>query len=362
MAKKPGLQALRKTLAENEPQGTVASILNQQSKAVIRVHHSELYSVVQVRKQFNEEALDELGASMVDDGQHHPITVSPRDKKGYCIQKGERRWRAAAKRDLYVDIVVREPSSNEAREVIGQLSENIHNAPLTPLEIAETLFCLQTVYKLDRTELQKAVNKSSSYISQHLGLMKLPECVRQLSERAVVNDADTLNTLRKAYEVNAAKTTDFIQSISKDGISRGDARSFHVSLKAPVKSKPLNQDPMVENKNEPVTENEPRTLEQEQHQAPTPQRKEVESRSSTEMIQNKQNQYEAIETHNEHEPGEIEKKLELRIEVAIDGDIGFLLADRIDPNGETVSVQMTYGVLELPIEDCKVMGVKYAGS
>ncbi len=165
---------------------------------MIRVHHSELYSVVQVRKVFNEETIRELGRSMKNESQHHPIIVSPRDKKGYCIQKGERRWRGAQFEDLMVDIIVRQPSSDESKEIIGQLGENIHNDPLTPLEIAESLHRLESVFGLDTEQLKEAVSKSGTYISQHLSLLKLPEPVQDLAQTRAVKDVDTLNILRKA--------------------------------------------------------------------------------------------------------------------------------------------------------------------
>lgn len=354
MAKKPDLKAMRQALSEQKPQGTVANILNQQSISVIRVHHSELYSVEQVRKKF--EGLNELGASMEADGQHHPITVSPRDKQGYCIQKGERRWRAAAKRDLHVDIIVREPSSDEAKEVIGQLSENIHNDPLTPIEVAETLHYLQTAFKLDRTQLQKAVNKSSSYISQHLGLMKLPDCVRQLADCKVVKDADTLNSLRKAYDVDAEKTAAFIDSITFEGISRNDARSFHSSLKNEAPAEAKQEQPAAKKKTAPVSEKEQEPSAQEQHQ----ELSEGESTSRVELDQAKNAPGEATETQNTQAPAPATQQQALLIEVLFEGSNGILLSDRIDPNGKNVWVKMPYGELEVPVEECNVTGVKYA--
>lgn len=208
---------------------------NQEGEYILRVSHSELYSEEQVRTEFDKSSLTELAQSMKFE-QHHPIIVSPRDKKGYKIQKGERRWRAGVLADIYVDIVVRDPKQG-ADFVVSQLSENIQSESLNPIEISSALNRLMTDFGKTQQEIQMICAKSPTWVSTHISLLKLPPIVADLAKSKVVKDADTLNALRRAYKKDKKQTEKFILKVGRGGLSRKEAMVFYNDLKASVSDK-----------------------------------------------------------------------------------------------------------------------------
>src|ERR1043166_5210206 len=135
----------------------------------------------QPRKVFDEAELDELAASIKEEGVLQPILVRPHPTlpKSYEIVAGERRWRAAQKAQLHdVPVIVRDIKDQEALEVA--LIENIQRADLSPLEEAETFQQLLNTYKYQQDDLAGALGKSRAHINNMLRLNQLPEGVKEL--------------------------------------------------------------------------------------------------------------------------------------------------------------------------------------
>lgn len=132
----------------------------------------------QPRKQFDEEALNELAASIKQFGVLEPLIVK---KKGdyYEIIAGERRWRAARLAGLKeLPVVVRDYTDKEIMEI--SLIENIQREDLNPIEEAEAYQSLISEYNLKQEEVADRVSKSRSTITNSLRLLKLCEDVRQM--------------------------------------------------------------------------------------------------------------------------------------------------------------------------------------
>jgi ParB family chromosome partitioning protein len=102
----------------------------------------------QPRKEFDQERLEELAASIKEHGIVQPIVVRPKGK-GYEIVAGERRWRAARLAGLEkVPALVREFSEAERMEIA--LVENLQREDLNPLEEAEAYRALmETLQRRD---------------------------------------------------------------------------------------------------------------------------------------------------------------------------------------------------------------------
>ena len=169
---------------------------------VLRVPVDQVVSEKQVRTSF--ENLEELAASMKADGQQSPVIVSPKNDQGhYVIQKGERRWRAAKINGwARIDVIVKVPYANQADEVASQLIENIQRDDLNPLEIANALQVFLD-HKWTAKAISERLGKSKSYVSAHLGLLKLPKHVTKLSAEGICQDATTLNNLRLLDELDS---------------------------------------------------------------------------------------------------------------------------------------------------------------
>lgn len=132
----------------------------------------------QPRKQFDEEALQELSDSIKKYGVLEPLIVTKKSDY-YEIIAGERRWRAARLAGLKeIPVVIREYTDKEIMEI--SLIENIQREDLNPIEEAQAYEALISQYNLKQEEVAERVSKSRSTITNSLRLLKLCEDVRQM--------------------------------------------------------------------------------------------------------------------------------------------------------------------------------------
>ena len=132
----------------------------------------------QPRKQFDEEALQELSDSIKKYGVLEPLIVT---KKGdyYEIIAGERRWRAARMAGIKeVPVVIRDYTDKEIMEI--SLIENIQREDLNPIEEAKAYQRLIKDYRLKQDEVAEKVSKSRAAITNSLRLLKLDERVQDM--------------------------------------------------------------------------------------------------------------------------------------------------------------------------------------
>ena len=131
----------------------------------------------QPRRHFDEDALNDLAASIAARGLLQPIVVRPQGA-GYQIVAGERRWRAAQRAKLtQVPVIVREFDDAETLEVA--LLENIQRQDLNAIEEAEGYRRLIGEYGHSQEALGKLVHKSRSHVANLLRLLDLPDAVRE---------------------------------------------------------------------------------------------------------------------------------------------------------------------------------------
>jgi ParB/RepB/Spo0J family partition protein len=124
----------------------------------------------QPRKHFDEEALNELAASIIADGLQEPILVRPKEDK-YEIVQGERRYRAHIIAGLEtIQAKVKELSDDDAFHLA--VIENIQREQLTPIEEAQA-FLRYSEMGYTHEEIAKKVNKSRTFVTTRLRLLKL---------------------------------------------------------------------------------------------------------------------------------------------------------------------------------------------
>lgn len=129
----------------------------------------------QPRRDFPEEALAELAASIREKGIIQPLIVrnNPRNPDGYEIVAGERRWRAAQIAQLHeVPVLLREFDDGEVLEIA--IIENIQRADLNPVEEAMGYRQLMDRFGHTQEKLAEALSKSRSHIANLLRLLNLP--------------------------------------------------------------------------------------------------------------------------------------------------------------------------------------------
>ncbi len=126
----------------------------------------------QPRRNFDDEPLDELAASIKTLGMLQPIVV--RDNDGWFqIVAGERRWRAAQRAQIHqVPVIVREFDDRTALEIA--LVENIQREQLNAWEEGETYRRLVDEYGHSQEALARIVGKSRSHVANLMRLRNLP--------------------------------------------------------------------------------------------------------------------------------------------------------------------------------------------
>ncbi len=127
----------------------------------------------QPRRQFDEQALEDLAASIAERGVIQPVIVRPLAGGRYQLVAGERRWRAAQKAQLHeIPALVRDL---EEREVAAlALIENIQREDLNPVEEARAYKRLAELEHLPHLEIGKLVGKSRSHVANFIRLLSLP--------------------------------------------------------------------------------------------------------------------------------------------------------------------------------------------
>ncbi|QQK78107.1 ParB/RepB/Spo0J family partition protein [Salicibibacter cibarius] len=145
------------------------------------VHHIALKELrvnpYQPRKDFNEQAIDDLSASIKRNGILQPLIVRT-SIKGYEIVAGERRFRAAQKCGLEtVPAIVKDFSDDRMMEIA--LIENLQRENLNPLEESRAYARLMDHFGVTQEELAKQLGKSRPHIANHLRLLQLPEGIQK---------------------------------------------------------------------------------------------------------------------------------------------------------------------------------------
>jgi ParB family chromosome partitioning protein len=137
----------------------------------------------QPRKNFNDEALLELKASIEKEGVLQPILLrnvfSMDGSSQYQIIAGERRWRAATQLGLEtIPAIILECDDQTALQL--GLIENLQRESLSPLEEASSIRALIEDFNKTQEEVATMLSKSRSYVANTLRLLRLPESVQEM--------------------------------------------------------------------------------------------------------------------------------------------------------------------------------------
>ena len=131
----------------------------------------------QPRRFFDEEALDELAASIRELGIIQPLSLRKIGEDSYQIIAGERRYRAAQRAGLKsVPAYIRLANDTELTEMA--LIENIQREDLNAIEIALTFRKLIEQYNLTQERLSERIGKKRATVANFLRLLKLPSEVQ----------------------------------------------------------------------------------------------------------------------------------------------------------------------------------------
>jgi ParB family chromosome partitioning protein len=186
----------------------------------------------QPRKNFDEDALQELADSIKQFGMLQPILVQ--DKKEYYeIIAGERRWRAAKLAGLKeVPVIIRNYSNQEIVEI--SLIENIQREDLNPIEEAQAFSRLLSEFHLKQDEVAERVSKSRAAVTNSIRLLKLCAEVQDM----LIQDMISTGHARCLIAVeNPEEQLQLAQRVFDEKLSVRDVEKIVKNLHKPQKQK-----------------------------------------------------------------------------------------------------------------------------
>ena len=186
----------------------------------------------QPRKNFDEDALEELADSIRQVGLIQPIVVQ--DRKGYYeIIAGERRWRACKKAGLKeIPVIIRNFTEQEIVEI--SIIENIQREDLNPIEEAMAYKRLLEEFNLKQDEVAEKVSKNRTTITNSLRLLKLTDDVQQM----IVDGKLSTGHARAIISIeDPAKQLEIAEKIFDEKMSVREVEKYIKSLDKPAKPK-----------------------------------------------------------------------------------------------------------------------------
>ena len=164
-----GLDALIDTHSEVKTEGS--SNLNEIEIAQIEPNPN------QPRREFDQEALQELANSIHELGIIQPITLRKIEGQKYQIIAGERRWRASQLAGLTkIPAYIVSVEDQNAMEMA--LVENIQREDLNAIEIALAYQHLADTSGMTQAKISERVGKSRAAVTNYMRLLKLPAQVQ----------------------------------------------------------------------------------------------------------------------------------------------------------------------------------------
>ncbi|HEU5157561.1 MAG TPA: ParB/RepB/Spo0J family partition protein [Streptosporangiaceae bacterium] len=169
----------------------------------------------QPRQAFDEEALEELAASIGIVGLLQPIVVRQVGRTSFELIMGERRWRAAQRAGLEkIPAIVRDTGDNDLLR--DALMENLHRQQLNPLEEAAAYQQLLDDFGATHEELAVRIGRSRPHITNTLRLLNLPPAV----QRRVAANVLTAGHARALLSLNDPESQEHLaQRIVAEGLS-----------------------------------------------------------------------------------------------------------------------------------------------
>lgn len=139
----------------------------------------------QPRKEFDQDALDDLADSIRTYGLLQPLVVRPLEK-GYQLVAGERRWRASRIAGLIeVPVIIKELTDAETAEIA--LVENLQREDLNPIEEAAGYKSLMDDFNLTQDEVAAKVGRSRSAVANAVRLLALPQNILDMVKNGKIS-------------------------------------------------------------------------------------------------------------------------------------------------------------------------------
>ncbi|AHM76702.1 ParB/RepB/Spo0J family partition protein [Yersinia hibernica] len=321
---------------------------------IIRVRLDEVYSIEQVRpdEDFEEETLKGMEETYDEVGMLTPPRVFPRDKKGYRIWFGETRIRSARRHgDEYIDVYVGVPPKNDKVRLLGQLIENLHQSGLKPLATANAMLELKTKWGMNGEQIAKSLGKPVSFVSKHMRLCDAPAVIRDLLKDKITGDVDLVYTLCQIHDRSPEIAEQLAQTARTKTLTRQAAKAELGKLKNPKTPADTEKQNKPTENNQPVVTKEQTSPKNELTILPTTQGNEAGNTSINEI--------KPLDAKTSSSAAAVSQK-ENRLIVRVDGQIGYLLINKMAEEYGQVWVKLEIGELCVEAKSVALVGIKEA--
>lgn len=133
----------------------------------------------QPRKQFDEEALNDLAGSIAQHGVLQPLLVRPLSDGTYQLVAGERRWRASRIAGLTeVPVIIKDLTDSQVAELA--LVENLQRENLNPMETARGFKELADKFNYTQEHISEMIGCSRSAVANALRLLSLSDEIQSM--------------------------------------------------------------------------------------------------------------------------------------------------------------------------------------
>ena len=214
------------------------TVVEENKKDITEIDIDEIRSnPYQPRKTFDSETLNELAKSIEQYGVVQPIIVK-KSIKGYELVAGERRTKAAKIAGLKkIPAIIKDFDDQEMMEIA--LIENIQREDLNPIDEASSISNIIKLKGYTQEEFANKFGKSRTYVTNLLGLLKLPDDVKRLVEKKAISmsharvlskmdDEEKVNDLAKRIVTEDMSVRDLerlSQDVKSDVIVKGTGSS-----------------------------------------------------------------------------------------------------------------------------------------
>lgn len=229
-----GLNALipPSTEEKNTPEKAKSSLVSETDKeTMVNITKIEP-NRTQPRKNFDEDALQELSDSIKQFGIIQPLVVQDR-KDHYEIIAGERRWRAAKKAGLKeVPVIIKNYTDQEIVEI--SIIENIQREDLNPIEEALAYKRLLEEFNLKQDQVAERVSKSRTAVTNSMRLLKLCDKVQQM----IIDEMITTGHARAILSIeDPEEQYNLAQRIFDEKLSVREVEKLMKNMSKPAKEK-----------------------------------------------------------------------------------------------------------------------------
>lgn len=199
----------------------------------------------QPRTDFNEEKLQELAASIKQNGLIEPVIVMQSVAPGeYELIAGERRLRASKLAGMEtIKAIVKDPIPDKDKLDIA-LIENIQREDLNPIEEALAYKKYSQEYKYTQEEIAKAVNKNRSVIANTMRLLNLPENIQKM---IIEGKLSAGHGRMLASITDESKLQELVSQILEQGLTVRDIENAVAQVKNKKNRKRMEQDIEITN-------------------------------------------------------------------------------------------------------------------